>query len=293
MNQEVYAFALETALSEMQNLCPSITHSFIFAHDGKLIAGDKATDHKTMVRVVDSFGGILEKADSLGGIEEITLQGSKGKAQVSRINKNIYMVTVTSKKADTTYVNMVSRVLIPTVLKMLEKLNPTSLKNTLPPEVTPRKPQAKPEVKPKTEPKLEPSTIDVSLPEPEPKPLTEPEPEKPTLEELKPPEEPFEIPMSQLIVDTIGGLLVRGDTVRIDKELLEEWAQLCNVKQIKEVEIETFNGQTIKCKVKPLTDPKLKGNGLIRIPEKLRRILDVQKGELVRVTPVVEPKEEE
>jgi len=304
MENEVYAFALETALSEIQNLCPEITHSFIFTHDGELLAGDKATDRKTMVRVVDSFDGVLEKADSLGGIEEITLQGSKGRVQVSCINKNLYMVTVTSKKADPTYVNMVSRVLIPTVLKMLEKLNPTSLKNTFPQKneiLEKPKPELEPEPeKPEIDLKLDlPAEVSLEKTEEKEEELS-PEPwkpeEEPVLEETEEPElpeKPLEIPTSQLIVDTIGGLLVKGDTVRIDKNLLDEWAELCGEEKIKEVEIETFTGQTVQCKVKPITDSKYKDKGLIRIPEKLRRKLDVKRGELVRVSPWIEPKNEE
>lgn len=309
MENEVYAFALETALSEIQNLCPEITHSFIFTRDGELLAGDKTTDRKTMVRVVNSFDGVLEKADSLGGIEEITFQGSKGRVQVSCINQNLYIVTVTSKKADPAYVNMVSRVLIPTVLKMLEKLNPTSLKNMFPPkneilEKLAPEPEPEPE-KPERDLKLD-LPVEVSLEktkeeeereEPSKELSSEPwKPEELTLEEPEEPElseKPLEIPTSQLIVDTIGGLLVKGDTVKIDKNLLDEWAELCGEEKIKEVEIETFTGQTAQCKVKPITDSKYKNKGLIRIPEKLRRKLDVKRGELVRVSPLIEPENEE
>jgi len=127
MNDEVYAFALKNTLTEIQNICPDIKNAFIFKEDGELVAGDANTPEKTIVQVVDAFEGIFEKADSINGVEAIVLEGSKGKLIVSNI-KDFYLVTVTSGKADMKYVNTVTRVLIPTVLKLAENFNPTSLK---------------------------------------------------------------------------------------------------------------------------------------------------------------------
>lgn len=283
IDEEIYSFALKTALTEMKNLCPDVTHSFIFSCDGEIVAGDDTTDNKTMTRVVNSFNGLWDKADSIGGIDSITLQANKGRVQVSHLNKKLYMLLVTSKKADMTYINMVSRVLIPTIVKILEKLNPTSLKSSFAPkiEVNETLPEPEPE---ETQPSAK---IDLT---PEKEPEEEEAPSKkqtPT----KLPEGLVEIPTHQLIVDTLGGLLVRGDTVQIDQEILDEWAQLWDGK-IAKINIETFDGETVQCKVKPITDSKLEGKGLIRIPEKLRRKLNVERGELIRVSPVLENEEE-
>jgi hypothetical protein len=38
------------------------------------------------------------------------------------------MVTVTTQKADKKYVNTVTRVLVPTILKLIEKIRPAPLK---------------------------------------------------------------------------------------------------------------------------------------------------------------------
>jgi WD40 repeat protein len=99
----------------------------MFKEDGEVIVWDEDTSEKTVVRVVEAFDGILEKADAIGGIECITLEGSKGQANVS-CTKDLYLVTVTSRKANVDYVNTVTRVLIPTILKILEEINPASLK---------------------------------------------------------------------------------------------------------------------------------------------------------------------
>ncbi|WP_161997915.1 hypothetical protein, partial [Escherichia coli] len=76
-----------------------------------------------------------------------TLEGSNGRVDVSHIN-NIYFVTVASQKADINYINTVTRVLIPTVLKLLEKICPTPLKNASPPQTFQTKPAFPPAEKP-------------------------------------------------------------------------------------------------------------------------------------------------
>jgi predicted regulator of Ras-like GTPase activity (Roadblock/LC7/MglB family) len=90
-------------------------------------------------------------------------------------------------------------------------------------------------------------------------------------------------PSKQLIVDTLSGFFV-GDSVQIDTELLEEWAKLLR-ESVSEVEIESVDGEATQCKVKEINDSKLKGKGMIRIPEKVCKTLEVKKGELVKVKP--------
>jgi predicted regulator of Ras-like GTPase activity (Roadblock/LC7/MglB family) len=91
-------------------------------------------------------------------------------------------------------------------------------------------------------------------------------------------------PSKQLIVDTLSGFFI-GDSVQIDTELVNEWAKLLNQKSINQVEIEAFGGKATQCKVKEINDPKLKGKGMIRIPEKICKTLKVKNGELVKVKP--------
>jgi hypothetical protein len=98
----------------------------------------------------------------------------------------------------------------------------------------------------------------------------------------------FEVPATQLIVENIGGLLVPSDTVRIDNETLTQWENLFEGKKVEYVEIETFDGKTTKCKVKPIKDSKYFGKGVVQIPEKMQLTLEIKKGELVRVRPIIE-----
>ena len=92
-------------------------------------------------------------------------------------------------------------------------------------------------------------------------------------------------PSKQFIVDTLSGFFV-GDSVQVDLEVLKQWSELLNRKSIDEVDIEAFNGKTTKCRVKEINDPKLKEKGIIRIPEKICDVLEVKKGELVKVKPI-------
>lgn len=265
MDNEVYSFALKSALNEVQKICPDITSAFLFGEDGEIIVGDERTPEKTMVSVVDAFDGVFEKADAIGKIEHITLECSNGRVNVSCVN-DVYIVTVTSKNADVNYVNTVVHVLIPTILKLIEKISPTPLKSSEP----------------------------LPLPEHEPKPMVEPseesfrEEDNETLEHEIKPEPSVESSANQLIVENLGGLLVPSDTVRIDGEILSQWETLYEGRKIEEVDIETFDGKSVRCKVKPIKSSKSEGKGIIQMPEKVQLALEIRKGELVKAKPVLE-----
>jgi len=273
MDNEVYSFALKNTLDEIRNLCPDITNTFMFAEDGEIIAREENTPEKTTVRVVDALDSILEKAEAIGGIEGITLEGYNGRVNVSHMN-GFYLVLVTSKKADANYVNTITRVLIPTVLKLLEKIHPTSLNGNLP---SPKTESENSRVKEFEE------TVKKLVKE------TEVEKTKETIQpQIKLEPSLSEPPVNQLIVENLGGLLVPSDTVRIDNEILSQWEETYEGKKIGEVEIGTFDGKTARCKVKPIKGSKYEGKGIIQMPEKMQLDLEIRKGELVRVKPIIE-----
>ena len=269
MESDVYSFALKETLNEIRNVCPDINNAFVFKENGEVVASDEKTSEKTVTRVMDAFDGIFEKAASIGNIGGVTLECSKGRVNVSLINDDFYLLTVTSKKADINYVNTVTRVIVPTVLRLLEKIHPAPLKSS---EVSPE---------------IELATSEIEEPVEQAEETITPEEE--TLEEkIKP--EPLlpETPVNQLIVENLGGLLVPSDTVRIDKEILSQWEELYEDKKINMVEIETFDGKTTTCKAKPIKDSKYEGKGIIRMPEKIQLTLEIKRGELVRVKPVID-----
>jgi predicted regulator of Ras-like GTPase activity (Roadblock/LC7/MglB family) len=124
---EIYTFALKNVLTEMENACPEMKNAFIFRGDGEIVTGDEHTPENTIVQAIDALDGLLEKADAIGGVTSITLDQSKGQLKVTSIEQ-IYLVTATSQEANLQYVNTVTRVLIPTVFRLIENVNPTSLK---------------------------------------------------------------------------------------------------------------------------------------------------------------------
>ena len=108
-------------------------------------------------------------------------------------------------------------------------------------------------------------------------------------------------PTKKLIVDTLSGFFA-GDSVQIDTEILRDWTKnndpRARVKatltreqntqeSINNVKIETFGGNSTLCKVKEINDDKLKGKNMIRIPEKLCKSLEINKGDLVKVKPAL------
>jgi hypothetical protein len=277
MDNEVYHFALKNALDEIRNICPDITHTLMFREDGEIVIGDQNTPEKTMVQAVNAFDGIFEKADSIGHVECITLEGGNGRVNVFFMN-DLYFLVVTSRNADMNYVNTVTHVLIPTILRLVEKICSTPLKSNSPLTETRSKPK-----------------IPMFEENEKPEPLTESteensieEPEKSVEPEIK--SEPLlpEPPVNQLIVENLGGLLVPSDTVRIDSAILAQWEELYEDKKIEEVEIETFDGKKTTCKVKPIKDSKYDGKGTVQMPEKIQSTLEIKKGELVRAKPIVE-----
>jgi hypothetical protein len=270
MNSEVYALALQNALNEIKNVCSDISNVFIFTEDGKLLAKDKNTDEETVNSAVDAFNAITERANTIGGLKSVTFHGAKGHVNIACRN-HLHLVTVASKEADEQYINTLTRVLVPAVLELVEKIHPASLEDgslrnvdasavnnhgkKLPVEETVTKPNP---VKGKT-----PFEVNSEpwLPEP---------------------------PVHQLIVENLRGFLVPSDTVRIDSAVIIHWKDLYRDKEIEEVDVETLNGKTTRCKFKPIKTSKYEGKGIVQIPKKIQLTLQTAKGELVMVKPVVE-----
>ena len=285
MYDELYSFALKNTLDEIRNLCPDITNAFMFKEDGEIIASDEITPQQSIVHVIDDFDGLLKKAETMGGIEQITIEGSKGRVNVSHMNNN-YLVTITSQSADKNYVNMISRVLFKTVVKLLDKISPASLRNT------PTEPE--PELQTVIDKNAETAEQNGNEPEikeaePSEQPSNEPETEEaePAEPSTKPEAACAETMANQFMVEDLQGLLVKADTVRVDEATLQQWQQLCDDQRIEEVEIETFTGQSMRVKIKPIKDQKQEGKGIVQMPQKIQQMLEIRKGELVRLKPII------
>jgi hypothetical protein len=259
MSDEIYAFALKNTLKEIKNICPTVSNAFIF-EGAKVIAADENTTEETLNSAVNAIEAIIKHANAVGDIETVTLHSTNGKANVTRIN-NFYLTTITSKEADEKYVNSLTQVLVPIVLKLVAKIHPAPIGYDA---FTMAKPEP-------TEPsEKEPPTEETITTEPELEPLL-PKP-----------------PVNQFIIDNLNGILAPSDTVRIDNTVITQWKKLYPNKKIEKVDAETLNGKTTRCKFKPIKDSKYEGKGIIQIPEKIQLTLQTKKGELVMIKPVVE-----
>ena len=209
--------------------------------------------------------------------------------------EDFYLTTVSSKEADEKYVNTLTRILIPIVIKLSEKIQPAALDN----ETITTEPEPEPEEDDAYEPPEE--NFDLKEDEPEnneTEEMDQPEEEEPAMPEPEPAaeEEPIiddepllpEPPVTQLIVENLGGLLVPSDTVRVDQEVISRWNELYGDNKIKEVEVEALNGKTTRCKFKNIKKSKDTGKGVVKMPEKIQLTLETQQGELVTIKPIIE-----
>jgi hypothetical protein len=294
MSNEVYAFALKSTLNEIRNACPDVTSNFIFK-DGKLLAKDKNTEEENTTQTIDAFDAITEKADVIGDLETVTIQSAEGKVNIATMN-DFYLTTVSSNEADEKYVNTLTRILIPIVIKLSEKIQPASIENE--PITTDQPEPEEDDAEEATEEDEANENVQPNEEEPEEETATT-EPDEETEQELDEeieqtePEvndEPIipEPPVTQLIVENLGGLLVPSDTVRVDQEVINQWNELYGENRINEVEVEALNGKTTRCKFKQIKKSKDTGKGIIKMPEKIQITLETVAGELVTVKPVVE-----
>ena len=297
MSNQVYTLALKSTLQEIQNVCPDITSNFIFK-DEKILAKDQNTEEETATQTMDAFNKITENADIIGGLEAVTIQGVEGKVNIAAMN-DFHLTTVSSKEADEKYVNTLTRVLIPIVIKLVEEIQPASLET----ETTTSDDEAITTVEP--EPVEEEVTEEIAD-EPEAEEAEEAEnveleelDEEAAMRKLYEDTEPAELevddapllpepPVTQLMVENLKGFRVPSDTVRVDEDVIAQWNELYSDKKIDEVEVEALNGKTTRCKVKEIKKSKDAGKGIIKMPEKIQLTLEIQQGELVTVKPVVE-----
>jgi len=262
---EAYSNALQTIINEFKNISPETTNALIFNCNGQTIANTKATTEDQTKKLITNFNSIAQQAETIGGIENLTIQAADSQLNIIAIN-NLYLATVSSRAANQKIVKSLTHVVVPTVVKLIDQIAPQSSENQPTQALQPEEKQDK----------------ETSLPIEE-KPQIEPIPESEPAFEPTPPK----TPINQFMVEKIGGLLVPGDTVRIDREVIAEWSELYKGKQITMVNIEGLDGKRTSCKFKVIKEASnLKG--LIQIPEKILRTLQTEKGKLVMVNPVIE-----
>ena len=302
MNSTIYASALKNTIGEIKNVCPEVSETFVFK-DSDIIAKTDSSSKKTLDQAILALNSIEKEAKTVCGIKSIRIEGKKGKINLTKMEK-FNFATVLTNEADEKYVNTLTRVLVPTVIKLVDNIQlnlpKIEVENKEPPE--PVKETLK------TIEKIQDTLNDLPVNE---VPIVElievPASEKIQIaEEIQDTELPkiesqdetpkiiledetflAEPPVTQLIVEKLSGLLVSSDTVRIDKEIIEKWSELYEGKKIEMLYVENINGKNTQSKFRNIKSSKYAGKGVIRIPEKIQFALETSKGELVTIKPII------
>jgi len=299
MSNQVYALALDNTLREIKNVCPDVTSIFVFEENSKTIAKDDDTPQETINKTVEAFQAIKSKAETSGGLEAVTIQGSEGRVNIASIN-NFYLATVTSRETDEKFVNSLTRILIPTVVKLVDQIQPAIIRNDEPTmaaelelvEESIQEPMQEPveyayqeeTVEDSEQPEEEMQAVEETVAEELIESVHEAQDENVEENGLVLPEPP----VTQVIVESLGRLQFKSDTVRIDNSIIGQWKDLYGDRIIEEVELDALNGKTIRCKFSPIKDSKYQGKGVIQIPDKIQVAMETSRGKLVMVKPVVE-----
>lgn len=261
----VQSEVLQTVVDEFTNLSRETTNVFIFDENGEITVANQATTEDQAKLFIDDFFNLNLQTDVLGGLENLAIQGAHSQIQIARI-ENLYLSTVSSRKVDLKILNSLTRVLIPTIVRMLDQQLVTEGEEV----------SQELQVLPEEETQVEESIV--SEEEPEVDAVFD---QESTLEPLLP-----EAPINQLMVEKIKGILVHADTVRVDNEVIAKWIELYGEKELL-VHIQTLEGRETTCKFKPLKDAKSNAKGIIQIPEKILETLHASKGQLVMVSPEI------
>ena len=264
---EAYSNPLQTVLDEFKTLSPETSNVLIFKNNGQTIANTQATNEDQTKKLIVNFGNISAQAQSIGGIECLTIQTGGSQLNITAMG-NLYLTTVSSRKANQEIVKSLTQVVVPTIAHFVDLLESSQSENPIQ----------------KTIQLQDLSIEETALPLEEEKPNIEPIPEpQPTFEPFLP-----KTPVNQFMVEKIGGILVQADTVRIDGEILAKWSDLYEGKTITMVDIEALDGKKTTCKFKAIKEAKANSKGIIQIPEKILQTLQIEKGKLVMVKPVIE-----
>jgi hypothetical protein len=269
MNDELQVFALKTAISEIKNACPDVSNAFIFNDDGAILAKDENTDNQTATRAINVLNAVAKSADTIGGLESATFYSASNRVNVFHTD-DYCLAVVGSEEPDGEDSAGLARILVPTVLRLTEKISVFYQEEIS--QIETLKLQEE-EVSNVEEPGTDLEAEEIVLEEPE---VEEPQPLLP------------DAPVTQFMVENLGSLYALSDTVRIDNGVIQQWKDLYGEREIDEVEVETLNGQTTRCKYKPIKDSKHDGRGVIQLPQKVLQALKTSKGELVTVKPVIE-----
>jgi predicted regulator of Ras-like GTPase activity (Roadblock/LC7/MglB family) len=265
---QIYTSTLQTTLNEIKKAVPQISEDFIFKNDGSTTASEDSSEE--LIKNFQNYFKDLKENIALANLESITIKGVNGQVNLTNINDETYYTSISSSDADVKTLKILSNILVPTVVKLLDQIAAQPQTSQSAEELYLTAPQ---EVNSETQ--------------TEQQPTVQEEPDQPD-------EDPFSstidlqpVPVKQFMVEKIAGFMVAPDTVRIDNQTITHWTEHYGDKEISSVMLETLNGVIAGCKFKPIKDDKLGGKGVIQIPEKIMSELQLSQGELIMVKPVI------
>lgn len=289
--EQAHSFVVKCTLNEIQRASPGLTGNFAFK-DEVIISKDNSSNEEDAIRTIKTFQNIIEKAKPVGELETLKIQSANGKVSIINV-EDFYVTSIFSQEADEQNATTLTRTIIPIVAKIVEEIQPAS--PNIETAITSQNEPTEDETAEKTFPEIENKEEEQNREEEQTAAYSDEEEvtsysdeEDQAVKEID--DEPIlpEPPVTQLIVEHLGGLLVPSDTVRIDQEVIDQWNDLYGDKEIKEVELEALNGKTTRCKFKEIKKSKDVGRGIVKMPQKIQLALETTEGELVTVKPVVE-----
>ncbi len=228
MSTEAYTVALKNALTEIKNVCPEISHAFVFKENGENLAEDENKNELTISSAQEAFMALAKKGETLGGIESVTFKGSQGRVNFSKFN-NFYVANVSSNDADQKTVTNLTRVMIPTMLKLVRQEVSFSQEHLREPEIKAKFDEI---------PIVEPSQIEIRQSE-------------------------FTVENAGF-----GGFLGDPEAALVDTMQIAQWAEIFGDKHITKIKVNNLRtGKSINCTFKPIKESKFESKGIIQIPE--------------------------
>jgi hypothetical protein len=318
-NSTPHEQALQTMVDELQKVAPDIKGALIFKDHGAMLAKDNATTEQAANKFIKMFNEIEDKTQKIGGLQSLTFFGNQREISVSNVS-GMYLATIYPKQSDKRTLELLTKVLVPTVVKFLDQLAPSSKPNEIMPEFTPPLANDNNNENNETLNSEKSEQIDKTATQepifPSPYTVTESQHQQyiiddqdPTILDLNsdPTEselstnkqaenshEPkvdnirrIEMPENELTVEQLDGLLVRRNTIRVDKELIAKWKTDSQNRKIERITIKSPDKRIANCMFEPITDKKYLGKGLIQIPEKIQRALGVTLGQIVLTKPII------
>lgn len=270
MSSEDCAAAIQNTLDEIKNICPQISTALIFKPDKTVLATIKDAAKGDVASTVDALCTLIKHAKVGGGLDSFRVDSVEHHAMVTRIG-SVYFAMVYSKPVDEKVVNGLTRGIVPTVLKLVELIQPALIhvSPTVFEGFTSEKAQMASE-----EADTELTPVDVVS-----------SGKNVACDSFS---ESF---VSQLTVENLNGvsrLIGSQDSVRVDPAVIERWLAFCGQKEINLVEVEEIQmGKKITCKFKPIKDTTFSGKAVIQLPEKIQTALQTKRGASVLVRPII------